>query len=155
MEVKEGKYTVERYSEEAHLARQSAINRLSKLKKLGLVEVSGGGKQKRIYTLHKLPKTRTNGFYDVVNRYSPEKLQPAFEHYTNGKYAVENAIIDGLKIGDARTQEATMYLFSHVRNWKELFFLARKSGLEKQLLELYKKAREKTKCRRIPRRYLK
>ena len=153
--LKEGKYTVKRFASENNLGKQSAINLLSKLKKQGLVEVTGGGKQKRIYTIHKLPKKRTNGFYDIVNKYSPEKLWPKFEHYVNGRYTVEQAIIDGIKIGDARTIEATAYLFKHVTNWKRLFDLAKKNKLEKQVITLYKKARETIKCRRLPQRYMK
>ncbi|MFH1181793.1 MAG: hypothetical protein V1702_02450 [Candidatus Woesearchaeota archaeon] len=155
MDLKEGKYTVEMFAEENKLGKQSAINKLSKLKKSGLVEVSGGGKQKRIYTIHKLPKRKTNGFYDMVNRYSPEKLQPRFEHYTDGRYTVEHAMVDGIKIGDARTLEATAYLFRHVSNWKRLFSLAKKEKIENQVIGLYKKARTTMKIRRMPKRYLK
>jgi hypothetical protein len=155
MDIKEGKYTVERFAEENNLTRQSAINLLSKLKKHGLVTVSGGGKQKRIYTIHQLPKKKTNGFYEIVNKYSPEKLQPRFEHYVNGTYTIEHAIIDGIGLGDIRTLKATTYLFRHVTSWKRLFDLARKYRLEKRVIILYKKARETTKCKRIPQRYIK
>jgi hypothetical protein len=155
MNIKPGKYTVEVLTKEYNLARQSAINLISKLKKQGLAESSGGGKQKRIYTIHEIPKKKTNGFYNIVNKYSPEKLQPKFEHYTTGKYTVENAIIDGIKIGDLRTLEATMYLFRHVTNWKKLFELAKKEKLEKAVVTLYNKARQIIKCRRMPDRYLK
>ncbi len=152
--LKEGKYTIEMFARENNLSRQSALNKLSKLKKLGLVEVSGGGKQKRIYTVRKLPKKRANGFYELVNKYSPEKLQPKFEHYVSGRYTVEHAIIDGIRIGDARTTEATAHLFRHVRNWKRLFDIAKRHKLEKQVIALYLKARKMTKIRQIPRRYL-
>lgn len=155
MRLKEGKYTAELFAKENGLSRQSAINLLSKLKKKGFVEVAGGGKQKRIYTLHKLPKKKTNGFYDIVNRYSPEKLQPKFEHYINGRYTIEHAIIDGIKMGDARTMEATCYLFRHVTDWKGLFDLAKKEKMEKQVIDLYKKARDTIKCKRMPKRYIK
>ncbi len=155
MKLKEGKYTVETFSRENNLSRQSALNKLSKLKKQGLAEVSGGGRQKRIYTIRRLPGRKTNGFYDVVNRYSPKKLQPKFEHYVNGRYTVENAIIDGIIIGDARTLEATKYLFGRVSDWKRLFDLAKKHRLEKNVVALYKQARETTKTRRMPKRYLK
>lgn len=153
--MKEGKYTVETFAEENGLGRQSALNKLSRLKKLGFVEVSGGSKQKRIYTVRKLPKKPTNGFYDTVNKYSPEKLQPRFEHYVNGRYTVEDALIDGLKINDARTLEATAYLFGHVTDWKGLFNLARKASLESKLIALYKEARKNIKVRRMPKRYVK
>lgn len=155
MNLKEGKYTVEKFAKENNLSRQSAINKLSKLKKLGLVEVSGGGKQKRIYAVSILPKKQTNGFYDLVNKFSPEKLQPKFKHYVDGRYSVERAIIDGIRIGDARTIEATTYLFKHVSNWKQLFDLAKKDKLEKQVIALYQKARKVTRTRRMPQRYLK
>jgi hypothetical protein len=155
MDLKEGKYTVERFASNNKLSRQSAINKLSKLKKQGFVAVSGGGKQKRIYTISKLPKKPTNGFYDLVNKYSPEKLQPKFEHYVDRKYSPEQAVIDGIKIGDARTIEATKHLFRHVSNWKRLFDLAKKYKIEKQVVSLYEKARETTKTRRMPERYLK
>jgi predicted DNA-binding WGR domain protein len=155
MNLKEGKYTIETFARANSLKRQSAINLLSKLKKQGFVETSGGGKQKRIYTIHKLAKRKTNGFYDIVNKYSPEKLQPKFEHYVDGNYTIEQAIIDGIKIGDVRTLEATMHLFKHVTDWKRLFDIAKKYRLEKQVTDLYTKARKRVKCKRIPQRYLK
>ena len=155
MKFREGKYTVEKFALDYHLTRQSAINLLSKLKKQGYVIVSGGGKQKRIYNVYKLKKRVTNGFYDIVNKYSPKKLNPRFEHYVNGSYNVENAIIDGIKIGDIRTLDAVMYLFNHVKNWKKLFDLAKKNNLTNNLIKLYKKSRASIKCRKIPKRYIK
>lgn len=155
MNIKEGVYTIEKFSEDMKLSRQSAINLLSKLRKKGFVKVEGGGHQKRIYKISKTPKKNTNGFYDIVNKYSPEKLHPNFEHYVVGKYTVENAIIDGIKIGGIRTKEATMHLFRHVNNWTLLFNLAKKHKLENQVIELYEKSIKKVKCRKMPRRYLK
>jgi hypothetical protein len=148
------KYTVETFAKSKGLTRQSAINRLSKLKKEGKVIVSGGGKQKRIYTVSNRRLEKTNGFYDVVNRYSPKKLVPAFKHYVHGRYTIEHAIIDGLKIGDVRTKEATMHLFNHVKNWKLLFDLAKKNNMVQEVKELYEKARNRVKVRRMPEKYV-
>lgn len=153
MIINEGKYTIEKVMEEKQLTRQSATNLLSKLKKQNLVKVSGGGKQKRIYTVYKLPQKETNGFYNIINKYSPEKLQPKFEHYVNGTYTIEHAIIDGIKIKDVRTLEATTYLFKHIKNWKRLFDLARKENLEEEVIETYSRARKTIKCRKMPKRY--
>jgi len=69
MTSKTGKYTLELYARKQGLTRQSAINKLSKLKKQRLVSVSGGGRQKRIYTVHYKPKNKENGFFYVVNKY--------------------------------------------------------------------------------------
>lgn len=155
MVLKEGKYTVETFAEEKQIRRQSAINLLSKLKKKGLVTVTGGGKQKRIYTITNRPQEKTNGFYEIINKHSPEKLIPKFKHKVIGKYTIEHAIIDGIQIGDARTLEATKYLFNQVKNWKRLFDLAKEKNCTKQIHELYNKAKKTIKCKTMPKRYRK
>ena len=153
MKFKEGKYTLERFMKERGIKRGSALNLLIKLKKQGYVKVDGGGKRKRIYSLTTLPKREANGFYKIINKYSPEKLQPKFEHYVYGNYSIEHAIIDGIKIGDIRTKEATKHLFRHIISWKRLFDLAKKEKLEREIINLYKIARKTTKCKRMPKRY--
>lgn len=155
MTPKPGKYTIETFARNQNLTKQSALNLLSRLKKQGFASVKGGAHQKRIYTISKLPRKPTNGFYDIVNKVSRNKLHPAFEHYVHGKYTAENALIDGLKIGDLRTLEATMYLFRHVKNPKRLFELAKKNNVKDQLIELYNKARKTVKVKKIPKKYLK
>lgn len=146
-------YTVEKFAEEKKIRKQSALNLLCKLKKQGLVHVSGGGKQKRLYKIFSTPKRNTNGFYEIINKYSPEKLVPRFQHYVYGKYTVEHAILDGLKINDIRTREATMHLFRNVKDWKLLFNLAEKEKLKKELIILYQEAKKKTRVKKMPTRY--
>jgi len=148
------KFTVDSFAEQKGITRQSALNLLSRLKKRNLVNVSGGGRQPRIYTLYTLPKKKTNGFYDLINTYAPDKLQPKFEHYVNGRYTVERAIIDGIIIGDSRTLDATMHLFRHVTDWKRLFDMAEKKNLKPEVIELYNKARLVIKSKKMPERYL-
>jgi len=155
MFVKEGKYTVETFAKSRGIKRQSAINLLSKLKSRGLVVVNGGGKQKRIYTVSNKPIDKENKFYDIINKYNKEKLIPKFKHKVIGKYTIEHAIIEGIKIGDARTKEATKKLFNHIKNWKRLFDLAKEEGIVDEIHELYDKARKTTKCRKMPKRYRK
>jgi len=148
-----GKQTIDSISSELGIKKTSALNLISKLKRQRLLTTTGGGKQKRIYNISKLPQIKTNGFYDIINRYSPVKLNPAFKHTIHGQYSIERAIIDGIKIGDIRTLQATSYLFKHVKNWKRLFDLAKKHRKEKDIRKLYEKAREKFKCRRMPKKY--
>lgn len=155
MNIKEGKYTVETFAELQGIKRQSAINLLSKLKRKGLVTTSGGGSQKRIYTLTRKPQELTNGFYETINKYSPEKLVPKFNHKVMGRYSIEHAIIDGIKIGDTRTLEATKHLFNQVKNWKRLFNLAKEKNCTNEIHTLYKKAKTTIKCKTMPKRYQK
>jgi len=153
MLIKEGKYTIETYAKEQNLSRQSAINALSKLKKRGFVKTSGGRSQKRIYTISKVPKKEPNGFFFLLNKYSPEKIAPSFEHYVYGKYTAENAIVDGIILisqkKDSRIREGLLHLFRHIKNWKILFDLAKKQGITDKIHELYYEARLKTKCKTI------
>jgi len=152
----EGKYTVETFAKKNNLTRQSAINKLSKLKKQGLVKVSGGKNQKRIYTISKTPKKETNGFFTIINKYSPEKINPSFEHIVYGKYSPERAIIDGIQMKkDVRIRNATLHLFRHIKNWKLLFDLAKKKNITSEVYKLYEEARKKTKCKTMPKRYKK
>lgn len=154
MKHEEGKYTVETFSKKYKLTRQSTLNLFSKLKKQHFLTVSGGGKQKRIYTITKTKTHPSNGFYDLINKYSPIKLVPQYKHYVQGNYSIEKAIIDGINIGDARTLEATKYLFRHITNWKNLFFLAKKNDLINKIGPLYQQARKTVKkCRKMPLRY--
>jgi len=147
------KFTIETYARKEGINRQAALNKISRLKKQGFVQSSGGGKQKRIYTITNTIQKPTNGFYDIVNKYSPEKLVPQFKHHVSGTYTVEHAIIDGIKIGDSRTREATMHLFRHVTNWTRLFKHARKEECVREVKELYDNARIKFKVKKMPQRY--
>ncbi len=153
MDLEEGKFTVELFAKKKGIKRQSAINLLSKLKKEGFVTTSGGGKQKRIYNITNKPQKKTNGFYETANKYSPEKLVPKFKHQIIGKYTIEHAIIDGIKIGDVRTLDATKYLFNQIKNWKRLFEIAKEEDCTEEIYKLYNKARQTIKCRTIPKRY--
>ncbi len=151
----ERKYTLDTFVQKMKLTSQSALNSLSKLKRQGYVTVSGGGRQKRIYTLSSIPQVPTNGFYDLVNKYSPEKLVPKFKHHVVGRYTVEQAIIDGIEIGDVRTLSAAEHLFRHVHDWKKLFDLAKKHQVANKLRQLYSQARKHTKVKTMPKRYRK
>lgn len=147
------KHTVETYAKEHSIARQTALNRLSKLRKQRRVKVSGGGKQKRIYTLYTTPQQPTNGFFDLVNKYNEEQLAEDYHHYVHGNYTPEDAIIDGLLFGEIRKREAVKALLNHVTDWKRLFDKAKEHDLTNEVKELYKEARGERRVRSMPKRY--
>lgn len=151
----EGWYTADLLSEELGIKRSSTLNLVSKLKKENRLKKIGGRNQKRIYKITILPTKKTNGFYDIVNKYAKEKLVPSFNHYTYGNYTSEDAIIEGIKTKDTRVKESVMYLFNHVNNWKKLFGIGKKENIIPEIIDLYNKARKTFKCKKIPKRYLK
>ena len=146
----EGLQTVETVADELGLTRQSTINLLSKLKKMGYVTVSGGGKQKRLYkiTMRKQRK-RQPGMFDIINRYSPMKLNPWYDHQVHGEYGPEEALIDAIQTGSFRVILASLRLFSHIKSWRKLHRIAKEKDVLQEVMALYELARIYFRVKRI------
>ncbi len=146
----EGLRTIEELCDLLRLKRQSVLNKLSQLKKQGYISVSGGRDQKRIYKITTYKQTKSRGMFDIINKYSKIKVFPSFKHVAHGKYGIENALIDAIKLKNRRTLLAALSLFNHVRNWKRLSLLAKKYDIQVELGCLYDLARRSIKTRRMP-----
>lgn len=150
----EGLQTVETAAEALDMTRQSALNLLSKLKKEGYVTTSGGGRQKRLYKITIIKqRERRRGMFDIINKYSPMKLAPWFDHQAHGKYGPEEALIDALETQSFRAILASMRLFNHIRDWPRLYKLAAKKGCWQKVGALYDAARLYFRVRKMPERY--
>lgn len=147
-----GKQTVETVMDILDISRQSAINLLSKLKNQGFVTTSGGGRQKRIYTIteYKQIKPKIPGMFDIISKHSKLKIMPYFKHVPHSRYTTENALIDAIKTKRFRIILASLSLFNHVTGWKLLYFLAKKNNLEAELGFLYDLSRLYIKTRKMP-----
>ncbi len=151
----EGIHTVETVAAESGIRRQSAINLLSRLKKEGYATVSGGGRQKRLYTITaRKQRKRSSGMFDIINRYSHMKIAPWFDHQAHGAYGAEEALIDAIATGSFRTILASLRLFSHIKDWPKLYRLANEKGCWQKVGALYEVARTCIKAKRMPSRYL-
>ena len=121
----EGLHTIETVAEALNIKNQSALNLISKLKKQGYVTTRGGYKQKRLYKITKQRK-RDKGMFDIINKYSPMKLAPWYDHQVHGAYGPEEALIDALQTQSFRAILASMKLFNHITDWPKLYNLAKK-----------------------------
>ena len=150
----EGLQTVDTAAEALGMTRQSTINLLSRLKKQGYVSVQGGGKLKKLYriTMRKQRK-RDPGMFDILNKYSPMKLAPWYDHQVHGIYDPEEALIDAIQTGSFRTILASMRLFNHITNWSKLYRLAREKDCWQKVGALYDVAKLFFKVRKMPMRY--
>lgn len=138
----EGLYTLDLIMEKLGIARQTALNLLSKYKKLGYVAVSGGRGNKRIYKITRYKQAKEGvGLFDVLNKYSKIKLWQPYEHRHFGKYTMENVIIDAFKYNSPRVSISTLSLFRRVTNWSMLYNLAKKNNLLNYLGAMYESAR--------------
>ena len=134
----EGLHTVETAAETLHLTRQSALNLLCSLKKQGYVTVSGGGKQKRLYKISmKKQRHRDPGMFDIINKYSPMKVQPWYDHQVHGLYGPEEALVDAIQTKSFRVILASMRLFGHIKDWRKLHRLAKQHDCWQQVGALY------------------
>ena len=76
----EGVSTLEMISKKLKIKKSTAVKIISKLRKEGFVETSGGGKQPRLYRIRPIRiagKERT-GIYDVINKHSRVKIAEPF-----------------------------------------------------------------------------
>ena len=150
----EGLHTVETAAAATKLGMQSTLNLLSKLKKEGHVTVSGGGKQPRLYrvTMRK-QRPRSPGMFDIINKYSPMKLSPWYDHQVHGHYGPEEALVDALQTQSFRAILASMRLFNHITDWPKLYRLAREKNLWVKLRALFDVARLFVKVKSMPDAY--
>jgi hypothetical protein len=147
----EGLHTVETVAEQLGVTRQSALNFLSRMKKQGHVTVRGGGRKKRLYKItarRQLP--RSPGMFDIINKYSPMKLAPWYDHQVHGPYGPEDALVDAIQTKSFRVILSSMRLFSHITDWKKLYRLAKERDCWQQVGALYDVARMYFKVRRMP-----
>jgi len=150
----EGLHTVETVAETLGITRQSALNLISRLKKQGYVTTKGGGKQKRLYKITaRKQRKRDVGMFDIINKYSPMKLNPWYDHQVHGKYSIEEALIDAVQTKSFRVILASLRLFSHIKNWKKLYKLAKEKNCWQQVGALYDLAKMHFRVAKMPERY--
>lgn len=147
----EGLQTAETTAKALGIGRQSTINLLSRLKKEGYVTTSGGGRQPRFYkvTMRK-QRPRDNGMFDLINKYSPMKLSPWYDHQVHGRYGPEEALVDALQTQSFRAILASMRLFNHITDWPRLYRLAVEKGVWQKVGAVYDVSRRFTRVKKQP-----
>ena len=150
----EGLHTAETAAQRLGINRQSALNLLSKLKKERHVTVSGGGRRKRLYkvTMRK-QRPRAKGMFDIINKYSPMKIEGWYDHQVHGTYGPEEALVDALQTNSFRVILASMRLFSHINNWPKLYRFANEKDCWQKVGVLHDVARKYFRVKKIPARY--
>ena len=154
LQLLEGLHTVETVADALKIKKQSALNLLAKLKKQQYVTVSGGGKQKRLYKITQTKqRPRVPGMFDIINKYSPLKLNPWYDHQVHGKYGPEEALVDAIQTQSFRAILASMRLFGHITNWPRLYHLAKQKNSWQKVGALYDVAKLFFKVKKMPEKY--
>lgn len=149
-----GYYTTSDICRELHIKRQTALNYICKLRKMGHIHETIHTQPERTYFIKQSKKIiAKRGLTDLLNSLLPAEFQlhEKYEHFVWGKYPPEKAFADALKTKKARFVLASIILFRKIKNWKLLFKCAK--GDRKKAGALYDLARkEMPKIRRMDKR---
>lgn len=151
----EGLQTIKTVQKLLNVKRSTAIKTISKLRKQGFVDTSGGYKQPRLYKISLVPKKQIGnpGLYDIINKYSPIKLVAPYEHrIINKKLTIEETIIRAILEKKPRVILTSLALFNHVKNWSRLYKYAKEANVRKKVGALYEIARLYIRVKKINKR---
>lgn len=147
----DGLQTIDTIMETLGIKKQSALNLITQMRKnQNLTIWSRGNGKKKIYkiTMRKqLP--RVPGMFDILNKYSPMKLAPWYDHQVHGVYGPEEALIDAIRSESFRAILASLRLFAHIKDWNKVYRLAKKYDCVQKVGALYDVARLHFKVRRM------
>ena len=93
--------------------------------------------------------------FDIVNKYSPMKLNPWYDHQVYGEYGAEEALIDAIQTRSFRVILASLRLYSHIKDWRKLHKMALEKGVWQEVMALYELARMYFRVNKLPKKYYK
>jgi len=135
--------------------RNRAIYLIYKLRKEGYIKTTYESDKTRVY--HISPENALGGinYVEIINRYSPIKLLESEIYKVHGKTpSIEETLVYAIKNKSVRFIIASISLFREIRNWSELYNLAKKEGIVREIATLYEIARLVIpKVRRMPKRF--
>jgi len=137
--------------------RATAIKYMYLLRKKGLVKTEYGRNRKRFYRITKVrkPVVGNEGFYSIINKYSPMKLATEINYRIIGrKIGVEESIIRAIETKHPKVILASLALFNHVKNWSLLLKLAKEYNVRRKVGALYELTRKFMRVKRIDKRTL-
>jgi len=153
----DGLNTLEGFARGMNIQKSTAVLYIHELRKKGFVRTMRGKGGGRLYDISPLSlrKTGSDGFYDVLNRNSPLKIQERFEHRVYGRtMTVEEVIVEAMRRRDSRIILSSLALFRKVEDWSLLYMLAKKHGLVRQAGALHALSRRIFRVRRLDGRIL-
>ncbi|MBI5871492.1 Rrf2 family transcriptional regulator [archaeon] len=140
----EGLHMVGTICKKLNISKRTAVNYTSKLRKAGYLKTTRGYGGVRMYKISpvKTKEVGSMGLYETINRYSKVKLVTHEKYRIHGhKLSIEEALVKAIQEGEYRTVLAALGLFQHIKNWKELNKLAKKTMMGRKIGALYDTAK--------------
>lgn len=137
-----GMQTIESIKNELDVDRAKAIYLIYRLRKKGYVITKQDSNNSRIYFISRQNRLGGTSYIDVINENSPIKLSSSEIYKIYGrKVSIEETIVYALKTHRFRYILSSLGLYKKIKNWKELYRLAKKNDLIKEIGALYNLAR--------------
>ncbi len=150
----EGVQTIESAQRILKSNRQKTIYYVYRLRKEGYVKTRELSDNTRVYTISFENKLKGTSYFEIINEHSPVKIATPITYKIYGKEpSLEETLIYAIKTGSLRTILASLALFKNIAHWSELYQLAKKNRIERQVGALYDLARKFMRIRKMPKRF--
>ena len=118
--------------------RTKAIYLIHKLRKKGYVLTKQDPNNVRIYYIAQENALGGTSYIDIINKYSPIKLTSSEVYKIYGReVSIEETIIYSIKTRRFRYILSALALFRRIKDWPELYKLAKKNNLIREIGALY------------------
>lgn len=149
-----GTQTIESVMDILNLPKKPAIYYVGRLRHHGYVKTKRLSNNRRVYDISMENKLGGQSYDEIINRYSPVKIATSTIYRIYGQeLTLEETLIYALKTKSLRTILAALALFRRIDNWLQLYALAKKEHLVRQVGALYDLARKMMRVRRMPQRF--
>ena len=150
----EGVQTIDSASNILKTNKDKTIYYLFRLRKEGYVKTKRLSNNKRVYNVSFENKLKGTSYFEIINKYSPVKIATPITYKIYGKDpSLEETLVYAIKTGSLRTILASLALFKKITKWSELYQLAKKNRIERQVGALYDLAKKIMRVRRMPDRF--
>ncbi len=150
----EGVQTIDSASNVLKTNKDKAIYYLHRLRKEGYVKTKRLSNNKRVYNISFENKLKGTSYFEIINSHSPVKIATPITYKIYGKNpSLEETLVYAIKTGSLRTILASLALFKKIVNWSELYKLAKKNRIKRQVGALYDLSKKIMRVRRMPDRF--
>ncbi len=150
----EGVQTIDSASNILKTSKDKTIYYIFRLRKEGYVKTKRLSNNKRVYNISFENKLKGTSYFEIINKYSPVKIATPITYKIYGKDpSLEETLVYAIKTGSLRTILASLALFKKITNWSELYQLAKKNRIERQVGALYDLAKKIMRVRGMPDRF--
>jgi len=133
-----GVQTIESVKSALNVDRTKAIYLIHKLRKKGYVLTKQDPNNVRIYYIAQENALGGTSYIDIINKYSPIKLTSSEVYKIYGReVSIEETIIYSIKTRRFRYILSALALFRRIKDWPELYKLAKKNNLIREIGALY------------------